>query len=45
MDIPATGNRDVYKVNSLVISESSNPTDGHVEWDGARSLWNGGLLA
>ena len=34
-----------YKVNSLILDERSDPLDGRVVWDPARSLWNGGMLA
>ena len=35
---------DVYRVNSLILSDMSDPLAGHVEWDPARSFWNGGML-
>ena len=45
MNTPAGATGDACKVNSLLLSESSSPVEGHVRWDPARSLWNGGLLA
>ena len=33
-----------YKVNSLVLDERVDPSEGKVEWDPARSLWNAGML-
>jgi sn-1 stearoyl-lipid 9-desaturase len=35
----------VYKVNSLVLNSDVDPLDGDVQWDPARSLWNGSMLA
>ena len=40
-----TRDHDVYKVNSLVFSSSTNAVAGRVNWDPARSLWNGSMLA
>ena len=36
--------KDVYKVNSLVIGPEVDPLAGKVSWDVVRSLWNGGML-
>lgn len=33
-----------YKVNSLILHAGANPLVGEVQWDPARSLWNGGML-
>jgi fatty-acid desaturase len=33
-----------YRVSSLAITPDSDPMQGDVRWDPARSLWNGGLL-
>lgn len=34
-----------FRVSSLAIDEHCDPLRGRVEWDAARSLWNGGMLA
>jgi sn-1 stearoyl-lipid 9-desaturase len=34
----------LYKVNSLRIDPRADPMKGSVRWDGARSIWNGGML-
>lgn len=33
-----------YRVHSLSIAPDTDPNDGTVHWDPARSLWNGGML-
>ncbi len=35
---------DPYKINGLVFEGECDPSAGHVRWDTARSLWNGGML-
>jgi sn-1 stearoyl-lipid 9-desaturase len=35
---------DPYKVNSLVLSPSTDPVAGTVKWDPLRSIWNGTIL-
>ena len=36
--------RDPYRVNSLVLTEDSDPTRGTIRWESRHSLWNGGML-
>src|SRR3954464_1971178 len=42
--LPADASDGPYKVNSLLFVRGVDPLAGHVEWDPARSFWNGGML-
>ena len=44
MNSPAPAPEDTYKVNSLILSEASDPVAGTVKWDPAWSFWNGSML-
>ncbi len=40
----ADASQGPYKVHSLILSPGADPVAGSVSWDGARSLWNGGMM-
>jgi fatty-acid desaturase len=35
---------DPHRVNSLLLTPDADPTRGHIRWDPAHSLWNGGMM-